>query len=48
MKPSQQQQQWLKEYLYQVIKYRETYLEVYDHVLTALENDDNNKQTTQG
>lgn len=37
MKPTQQQKQWLQDYLYQVMEYRETYEEVYDHILTALE-----------
>jgi ABC-type multidrug transport system fused ATPase/permease subunit len=37
MKPNQQQKQWLQDYLYQVMAYRETYEEVYDHILTALE-----------
>jgi hypothetical protein len=38
MKPTQQQKQWLKDYLYQVMNYRETCEEVYDHILTALED----------
>jgi hypothetical protein len=38
MKPTLQQKQWLKDYLYQVMNYRETYEEVYDHVLAALED----------
>ena len=38
MKPTQQQKQWLKDYLYQVMEYKETYEEVYDHILLAIEN----------
>jgi hypothetical protein len=36
MKPTDQQIQWLKEYLRAVLTYRETYEEVFDHILTAL------------
>jgi hypothetical protein len=36
MKPTDQQQQWLKEYLNGVLIYRETFEEVYDHVITGL------------
>jgi len=38
MKPNREQKQWLQEYLRGVLTYRETYEEVYDHVLSALEN----------
>lgn len=38
MTPDQQQQQWLKQYLRSVLKYHETYEEIYDHILLALEN----------
>lgn len=38
MRPSQQQKLWLQDYLRQVLTYRETYEEVYDHVLVALED----------
>ena len=38
MKPDEQQKRWLQSYLGAVLKYRETYEEVYDHVLLALEN----------
>jgi hypothetical protein len=38
MKPTEQEKQWLKEYLYQTMEYRETYEEVYDHMLLAIEN----------
>jgi hypothetical protein len=38
MKPNQKQKLWLQSYLGAVLKYRETYEEVYDHVLLALEN----------
>ncbi len=43
MKLTEQQLQVLQITLSGYIKYKETYEEVYDHVLTALENDDNNK-----
>ncbi len=39
MKPTPDQKLWLKDYLYQVMEYRETYEEVYDHILLALENE---------
>ncbi|MES2376152.1 MAG: hypothetical protein V4553_06230 [Bacteroidota bacterium] len=39
MKPTKQEKQWLKDYLYQTMEYRETYEEVYDHILLALENE---------
>ena len=38
MKPDEQQKQWLRGYLREVLTYRETNEEVYDHVLTALGN----------
>jgi hypothetical protein len=38
MKPDEQQKQWLQDYLRAVLTYRETYTEVYDHILVALEN----------
>lgn len=38
MTPTPEQKQWLKEYLYEALSYRETYDEVYDHILLALEN----------
>lgn len=38
MKPDQQQKLWLQDYLRQVLTYRETYEEVYDHILLALED----------
>src|ERR1700759_442967 len=44
MKPTLKQQLWLKDYLYQVMDYRETYEEVYDHILAALENKPEEKQ----
>lgn len=39
MKPNKEQKQWLREYLYQTMQYRETFEEVYDHVLLALEDE---------
>lgn len=38
MKPTEQEKQWLQDYLYQSLSYRETYSEVYDHILLALED----------
>jgi hypothetical protein len=38
MTPTEQEKQWLKDYLYQALTYRETFDEVYDHILLALEN----------
>jgi hypothetical protein len=38
MEPTEQAKQWLKEYLYQALTYRETFDEVYDHMLLALEH----------
>jgi|GEM_PF-1652253 len=38
MKTTEEQRQWLQAYLNAVLKYRETYEEVYDHILAALEN----------
>jgi hypothetical protein len=43
MKATQQEKQWLKDYLYQVMKYKETYEEVYDHMLLAIENEPENR-----
>lgn len=37
MKPTLQQEEILKKYLREALLYRETYEEVYDHILTALE-----------
>ena len=36
MKPTEQEDQLLKQYLSKTLKYRETYDELYDHVVTAL------------
>jgi len=41
MKLTDQQQQWLKEYLNGVLIYRETFEEVYDHVITGLTTNTN-------
>jgi hypothetical protein len=38
MKPTPNQKQYLKDYLYETVEYREVYEEVYDHILTALES----------
>jgi len=38
MQPTPEQQLWLKDYLHKVMVYRETYEEVYDHMLLAIEN----------
>jgi hypothetical protein len=38
MTPTPDQKQWLKDYLRKVMVYRETYEEVYDHMLLAIEN----------
>ncbi len=38
MKPTSEQKQWLKDYLHKVMTYRETYEEVYDHMLLSIEN----------
>jgi len=38
MKPNPEQKLWLKNYLRKVMVYRETYEEVYDHMLLAIEN----------
>jgi hypothetical protein len=37
MKPSPNQELLLQQYLRKILKYRETYAEVYDHILTAIE-----------
>jgi hypothetical protein len=38
MKPTQHEKELLRDYLYKVLKYRETFEEIYDHTLMALEN----------
>lgn len=38
MIPTSEEKQWLKDYLYQALTYRETFDEVYDHILLALEH----------
>jgi hypothetical protein len=38
MLPTEQEKQWLKDYLYEALTYRETFDEVYDHILLALEH----------
>jgi hypothetical protein len=38
MKPNQQEQQKMQRYLSSKLKYRETYAEFYDHIMSALEN----------
>lgn len=43
MKPSINQDKLLKDYLHNVLKYRETYEEVYDHILNALNGIDVNE-----
>lgn len=40
MKPTAQQTQLLKKYLRDTLSYRETYEEIYDHILTAVDNAD--------
>jgi hypothetical protein len=42
MKPSGQQIQTLKDYLNQTLVYREAYEEIYDHILSALEHQEDN------
>ena len=37
MKPTEQQLKVLQEYLHKTLNYRETYEEIYDHILSALE-----------
>jgi hypothetical protein len=37
MKPTQQQVEILQKYLHDTLTYRETYAEIYDHILTAIE-----------
>ncbi len=37
MKPSEQQLKVLQAYLYKTLSYRETYEEIYDHILSAVE-----------
>ena len=43
MKPTPEQKLWLKNYLNEVMRYRETYEEVYDHVSLAIENEPENE-----
>jgi hypothetical protein len=38
MTPTPQEKQWLRDYLYQTMQYRETFEEVYDHILLALDH----------
>jgi hypothetical protein len=38
MKPDQQQIKILQDYLHKTLSYRETYEEIYDHIVTALEH----------
>lgn len=38
MTPTPEEKQWLRDYLYQALTYRETFDEVYDHILVALEH----------
>lgn len=38
MTPTLEEKLWLRDYLYQALSYRETFDEVYDHILLALEN----------
>lgn len=42
MKPDARQIQTLKDYLHQTLVYREAYEEIYDHILSALEHQENN------
>lgn len=42
MKPDQQQIMLLQKYLHETLSYRETYEEIYDHILTALEQQPDN------
>jgi hypothetical protein len=39
MKTTQIERQWLNDYLYEVMEYKETFEEVYDHMLLSLENE---------
>nr|MBC7613245.1 hypothetical protein [Pseudopedobacter sp.] len=39
MKPNQNEKAWLDKLVYQNVKYNETYYEVIDHVISALENE---------
>jgi hypothetical protein len=41
MKPTEQQLKVLQEYLHKTLNYRETYEEIYDHILSALEHQPN-------
>lgn len=38
MTPTSEEKQWLRDYLYEALSYRETFDEVYDHILLALEH----------
>jgi hypothetical protein len=38
MTPTDQEKEWLRDYLYQAFTYRETFNEAYDHILMALEH----------
>ena len=39
MIPTINEKQWLQDYLFKSLRYRETYNEIYDHILTALEHE---------
>ena len=39
MIPTIKEKQWLQDYLNKALRYRETYDEIYDHILTALEHE---------
>lgn len=39
MKPTPEDKQWLRDYLYEALSYRETFDEVYDHILLALQHE---------
>lgn len=39
MIPSIEEKRWLQDYLNKALRYRETYDEIYDHILTALEHE---------
>ncbi|MBB5396030.1 hypothetical protein [Mucilaginibacter sp. AK015] len=42
MKPTEQQLKVLQDYLYNTLAYRETYEEIYDHILSAMEHQPGN------
>jgi hypothetical protein len=42
MKPTEQQLKVLQDYLHKTLTYRETYEEIYDHILSAIEHQPNN------